>query len=293
MTLLGGFGCALIGLGPCVSLFILTVACNPLKVIVLTAGGFFWLLSLLLTSLFWLAFSSVLSNLALSLFVAVASQELLRFAFFKLIVLADNGLRVIAISAQTSVAPVVVPRPPTRQPTEGLSNTTALRGASNQEGAVPPSKTLGNDGLLDHRIVAYVSGLGFGLMTCIFELLRILIDAWGPGIGFEVWEAKTFYPVAAFQVMCTSLMHIFWSVILFAAFERRDYVLMVLVYATHLAVPYLSFLNQLHPPWPELVCLFYVMVLVGLAFLARSVVAGKRFTCCGVQPPQAIAADET
>ncbi|KAL3219149.1 hypothetical protein MRX96_030601 [Rhipicephalus microplus] len=54
MTLLEFTGCSLLGFGPTLSMFVLTVAGQPSRVIVFLTGSFFWLLSLLLASLAWL-----------------------------------------------------------------------------------------------------------------------------------------------------------------------------------------------------------------------------------------------
>uniref|UniRef100_A0A3P9PZV3 Gamma-secretase subunit APH-1 n=1 Tax=Poecilia reticulata TaxID=8081 RepID=A0A3P9PZV3_POERE len=53
MTAAVFFGCTFIAFGPAVSLFLFTIAREPLRVIFLIAGAFFWLVSLLLASLVW------------------------------------------------------------------------------------------------------------------------------------------------------------------------------------------------------------------------------------------------
>uniref|UniRef100_A0A8D3DJB0 Gamma-secretase subunit APH-1 n=1 Tax=Scophthalmus maximus TaxID=52904 RepID=A0A8D3DJB0_SCOMX len=47
------FGCTFIAFGPAIALFLFTIAREPLRVIFLIAGAFFWLVSLLLSSLVW------------------------------------------------------------------------------------------------------------------------------------------------------------------------------------------------------------------------------------------------
>ncbi|KAA3681068.1 gamma-secretase subunit APH-1A [Paragonimus westermani] len=88
MTRVGGVGCALIGFGPSTILFFLTTVVSPLKLIVLTGSGFFWILSVLLTSLVWIVLNLLTSHIAWSLLAAVLSQELMRFVFYKLIMYA-------------------------------------------------------------------------------------------------------------------------------------------------------------------------------------------------------------
>ncbi|KAM6309298.1 gamma-secretase subunit APH-1A isoform 2-T2 [Podargus strigoides] len=88
------FGCAGIAFGPALALVLLTVAAEPLRVIVLVAGAFFWLVSLLLASLIWFV-SVQLSDrddselqfalLGFGAAVSVLLQEVFRFAYFKLL----------------------------------------------------------------------------------------------------------------------------------------------------------------------------------------------------------------
>ncbi|XP_053907146.1 gamma-secretase subunit APH-1A isoform X3 [Cuculus canorus] len=99
------FGCAGIAFGPALALFLLTVAAEPLRVIVLVAGAFFWLVSLLLASLIW--FVSVhLSDredakLQYSLLIfGAAVSVLLQEAFRK----ADEGLATISEDGRSPIS---------------------------------------------------------------------------------------------------------------------------------------------------------------------------------------------
>ena len=55
MTAFTFFGCALTAYGPPLALFLLTIAADPVKVIILILSAFFWLLSLLLSAILWTA----------------------------------------------------------------------------------------------------------------------------------------------------------------------------------------------------------------------------------------------
>ncbi|XP_063277299.1 gamma-secretase subunit APH-1A isoform X7 [Prinia subflava] len=84
------FGCAGIAFGPAAALVLLTVAAEPLRVIVLVAGAFFWLLSLLAASLLWFVAVQLSGRedaalLLLGAAAAVLLQELCRFACFKIL----------------------------------------------------------------------------------------------------------------------------------------------------------------------------------------------------------------
>ncbi|CAH8522526.1 unnamed protein product [Dicrocoelium dendriticum] len=278
MTKLGCLGCTLVGIGPCTVLFLFTIANNPLKVIIFTASGFFWLLSLLLTALLWMPLRSLTANLAPSLLMGVLFQEALRFSFYILINTADKGLRAISTGSQAR---------PFRQSSVNSSNqnTVNLRQSEahswGSDRSQDNTSLLGNptvrfhEKLLDHQIVAYVSGLGFGAMTCIVELLRTLIDSQGPGIYFDLWESKCFFIVAAFQASCLSVTQIFWSVILFSAFETRSYGSIALVFVVHVAMSCLSLANRFRSPWPEVICACYLLITICMGIFAYVAVRGK------------------
>ncbi|XP_057241747.1 gamma-secretase subunit APH-1A isoform X2 [Malurus melanocephalus] len=84
------WGCAAIAFGPAAALLLLTVAAEPLRLIVLVAGAFLWLLALLFASLLWavslrLRGTEDAALLPLGAAAAVLLQELCRFGCFKLL----------------------------------------------------------------------------------------------------------------------------------------------------------------------------------------------------------------
>ncbi|XP_054252962.1 gamma-secretase subunit APH-1A [Indicator indicator] len=220
------FGLAGIAFGPALALVLLTVAAEPLRVIVLVAGAFFWLVSLLLASLIW--FISVhLSDredarlqyglLIFGAAVSVLLQEAFRFAYFKLLKKADEGLALIS-----------------------------------EDGRSPISL----------RQMAYVSGLSFGIISGVFSVINILADSIGPGIVGIHGDSPYYFITSAFLTMALVLLHTFWGVIFFDACERRRYWGLGLVVATHLLTSGLTFLN----PWYEasLVPIFIITLCMGL-----------------------------
>lgn len=81
MTVLEFWGCALITFGPALAMFSLTVAHDPIKVILLISSSFFWLLSFLAAAIFWAMISSFCDYLIIGAFLAVLSQETFRYLF--------------------------------------------------------------------------------------------------------------------------------------------------------------------------------------------------------------------
>nr|XP_011751810.1 gamma-secretase subunit APH-1B isoform X2 [Macaca nemestrina] len=144
MTAAVFFGCAFIAFGPALALYVFTIATDPLRVIFLIAGAFFWLVSLLISSLVWFMARVITDNkdgptqkylLIFGAFVSVYIQEMFRFAYYRLLKKASEGLK--------SINP----------------------------GETAPSM----------RLLAYVSGLGFGIMSGVFSFVNTLSDSLGPG----------------------------------------------------------------------------------------------------------------
>ena len=102
MALMEFFGCLFLAFGPPLSMFILTVAKDPIRVIVLMTSAFFWLISLLLSSLLWLAVVPLRKNLEFTLFFSIVIQEIFRFLFYILMKKAEAGLIKINKSANKS-----------------------------------------------------------------------------------------------------------------------------------------------------------------------------------------------
>uniref|UniRef100_A0A670Z0F9 Gamma-secretase subunit APH-1 n=1 Tax=Pseudonaja textilis TaxID=8673 RepID=A0A670Z0F9_PSETE len=101
MTLPVFFGCAFVAFGPALALFLLTVVGEPLRVIILIAGAFFWLVSLLLSSLVWFVAAKASDPadqalqrglLVFGVLFSVALQEAFRFLYYKLLRKAMEGL---------------------------------------------------------------------------------------------------------------------------------------------------------------------------------------------------------
>lgn len=83
MTVLEFWGCALIAFGPALAMFSLTVANNPIRVILLILSSFFWLLSFLLVAICWAVINSFCDYLIIGAYLAVLSQEVFRYLFHK------------------------------------------------------------------------------------------------------------------------------------------------------------------------------------------------------------------
>jgi len=91
MTVTAFFGCALTAYSPPLALFIVTIAKDPVRVIILILSAFFWLLSLLFSSIIWYIAKAIAGSqiLAVGLVFSIAFQELFRFLIYLLLSKAD------------------------------------------------------------------------------------------------------------------------------------------------------------------------------------------------------------
>ncbi|KAF6031488.1 APH1A [Bugula neritina] len=96
MTVVEMLGCLLVTFGAPASMFVVTVARKPLHVIMLMASAFFWLLSLLFSSLIWLIPVQMgVGKFVMGVVVSVLFQELFRFLFYYVLCKARLGLEAV------------------------------------------------------------------------------------------------------------------------------------------------------------------------------------------------------
>nr|XP_056704189.1 gamma-secretase subunit Aph-1b-like [Euleptes europaea] len=203
-------GCALVSFGPALALFLLTVAADPLRIIILIAGAFFWLVSLLLSSLLWFVAASASDARAEALqrgllvggvVASVLLQEAFRLLYYKLLRKAIEGL--VALS---------------------------------EDGCCPVSI----------QQMAYVAGLGFGLMSGAFSMINLLADAVGPGTVGIHGDSQLYFLTSAFMTLVMIFLHTFWGIIFFHGCETRQWWEVGVVVITHLIVSSLTFWNPIY-----------------------------------------------
>lgn len=204
MTVMEFFGCTFIAFGPPFAMFLFTVSDDPLKIIIFIAGAFFWLMSLLLSSVLWYAVVPLREQLAFGLVFSVIFQELFRFAYYVLLRKAESGLKKVS-----------------------------------ETGADP-----GHPYAMTKAAVAYVAGLGFGMMSGAFSLVNVLADSAGPGTVGINGNSQYFFLTSAFLTLCFILLHTFWSVVFFHSLDKKNYLGVILVISSHMIVSCLSLLNK-------------------------------------------------
>ncbi|KAL7637718.1 UNVERIFIED_CONTAM: hypothetical protein RMT77_011327 [Armadillidium vulgare] len=96
MTIAQFFGCTMIAFGPPLSMFVITIARDPVRTIMLVASAFFWLLALLFSSILFMVVTPLKDTIAFGAIFSVLFQELFRFLWFLLIQKAEVGLRKVS-----------------------------------------------------------------------------------------------------------------------------------------------------------------------------------------------------
>lgn len=207
MTMMEFFGCGFIAFGPALALFIFTIASDPLRVIVFIASAFFWLLALLLSSLWWYAVVPLRGELAFGLVFSVLFQELFRLLYYLMLRKAQEGLK--RVWKAEAGGPLLV-----------------------------------NNKVL----MAYVSGLGFGVMSGAFSLINVLADMTGPGTIGIFGDSPHFFITSAFTTLCFVMLHTFWGIVFCVGLDKKQYLNPSLVVLSHMLVSCLTLLNERDPP---------------------------------------------
>jgi len=85
------FGSFFIAFGPAAAIFALVIAKSPRLIILTIGGSFFWLLSILLSSIWWYIITPLRNVYIWTIIWSVIFQEGIRFAFLKLYTKAEKG----------------------------------------------------------------------------------------------------------------------------------------------------------------------------------------------------------
>ncbi|GAB0086295.1 Gamma-secretase subunit Aph-1 [Sergentomyia squamirostris] len=238
MTLAEFIGCASLAFGAPFFMFIFSISHDPIRIIILIAAAFFWLLALLLSSLIWFAVVPLRSYLAFGLVFSVIFQEVFRFVIYKILRKTEKGLQEVADNVRVTE---------------------------------------------NKHILAYVSGLGFGVISGAFAIINILADAVGPATMGLISGSENFFLTSAAQTLCMILLHTFWSVIFFNALDTRKNTHIAYVVLSHLFVSCLTLLNRRELYWATLLPNYAILAITAaIAFRVAggSLLSLRRFITC-------------
>jgi len=241
--------CALTAYSPALALFTVTIAKDPVRVIILILSAFFWLLSLLFSSILWSAVVPLKQKLAFGLVFSIFFQELFRFGIYALLSKADAYLKKLTENEETKI-------------------------------------------FANKHILSYVVGLGFGMMSGVFSLVNVLADSVGPGtVGFND-EPQDFFMISSLLCMAMILLHTFWGVIAFDAWDQRKWLNLIFVWASHLTVSCLTLLNEKQHYWASAIPMYACLFASGLiAFRVTGGQFQKALACLKCYKPENLQVD--
>uniref|UniRef100_A0A131XFJ8 Putative conserved plasma membrane protein n=1 Tax=Hyalomma excavatum TaxID=257692 RepID=A0A131XFJ8_9ACAR len=263
MTIMEFIGCTLIGFGPALSMFAITIARDPIRIIILITAAFFWLLSLLLSSIVWFAVVPLRKQLAFGVVCSVAFQEAGRFLFYR-VLRKSKGPRTEPWGTPESID--------TLSEETRLNDTHCQRFERKAELGLKKVTEVGADGAVvssSRTTLSYVSGLGFGVMSGVFSLLNVLADAIGPGTVGLNGGSSCFFLTSALTTSAFVLLHTFWGVVSFHALDHSRWPLVAFVGIAHLVTSCLTLLNPAGYYVASLVPIYLLLLVSGvLAFHA-------------------------
>lgn len=163
---------------------------------------------------------------------------------------------------------------------------------------------LAGDSLVIHNkpVLAYVAGLGFGLISGVcfkttrvikcknfflsfqlFQSVNILADTIGPGTMGLKSGSDTFFITSATLALCIILLHTFWSVIFFDGIQTRNNLHILYVVISHLLFSCFTLLNTRELYGLTITLSILNVIIMGLyAFkvVGGSFIKFKRFVTC-------------
>jgi len=197
------FGCLFIALAPPTAIFTLVIAKSPRLIILTIGSSFFWLLSILLASIWWKIIAPLQNNYYWIIPWSVLFQEITRFGFYKLYTRAEKGF-VAQRTQQTAHL--------TTHPDELMA-----------------SLALGLGIGITHSMISYI--------TVMWESSGPAA-AFSPAC-----PSVNLFLTSALLSLCFILMNVFWTIISFDGFRRRSWMKMGGVVLSHLVASFLSLLN--------------------------------------------------
>ncbi|XP_063934400.1 gamma-secretase subunit Aph-1 [Zophobas morio] len=127
------------------------------------------------------------------------------------------------------------------------------------------------------HILAYVSGLGFGIISGAFSLVNVLADSIGPGTMGLKSGNEMFFMTSSATALCFILLHTFWGVIFFNALDNNNKLHVGIVVASHLLTSSITLFNHFQVASATLIPLYFIVVLT--AVFAFKIAGGSYASC--------------
>lgn len=184
MTLPEFFGCAFLAFGPPLAMFTMTIAQDPIRIIILVAAAFLWLCSLLISSFIWFIFVPLRDVTIFGMIISILIQVNWWRRFF-------FGFCCNFLNLRVALMPMLLENPTIQRFLRPIFNYNPIKFVSLLQEAFRYGLyrilretenglqlVSDNSRIVENKhILAYVSGLGFGIMSGAFALVNILADS--------------------------------------------------------------------------------------------------------------------
>lgn len=238
-------------------MFTLTVAHDPIKVILLISSSFFWLISFLVVAVCWAIINTFCDYLIIGAYIAVLSQESFRYLFHISTKKAQLYLDKI-LANESTVSNQQPQQQQPQQPSTSRASTNEIRLINNN------GTSVGSNDYKGRIPISYVSGLGFGLMNGAFALMNVLTDYIGPGTVGIKGDSTYFLLVSALTVLAFILLNVSWSILMSECIEKSDRKLLMVILASHFLATSITFLNRIHLQLISLMVIYSLTLFCGV-----------------------------
>jgi anterior pharynx defective protein 1 len=116
-------------------------------------------------------------------------------------------------------------------------------------------------------LLLIVGGLGFGLISGIVTLANVIQAATGPGAVGIKGDSEYFVLFMCLGTLVMTFLHVNWGVLFFAGWEKRNWLLIILVPVSHMFVSSLSIINDKISPvyfLPPAYCILFILSAISL-----------------------------
>lgn len=90
----------------------------------------------------------------------------------------------------------------------------------------------------------WLTGLGFGIISGLFQIVNILADAVGPGTMGMKSGSEIFFITSATHASCIILLHTFWNILFFHGIHKRNKIPIIYVVISHLIFSCITLFNS-------------------------------------------------
>lgn len=236
------FGCMFIAFGPAIAIFYFNISKNPQLIILTIGSSFFWLISILLASVWWYIIPPLQDFLFWTILWSVFFQETGRLLFFKVYSLAQKG--VISSNVQ--------------QTSHLMSHPDSFATS-----------------------IAFGIGTGV-TYCCVMYLSVLWEATGPGTYFSPSCPSISIFILSAVLSFCFILFHVFWSIFSFDGFRQKSYWKLLAVFLCHLSASSLTMLNiQGGSCVASLILIFLLLIVSAIAtwfvminrnFLGRSTV---------------------